>query len=72
MVIAEIHDQYADLMEAAQFVGVHPVSMRRLIKQGKVPAFLWQGKYLIERSTLNQFKANYEARPSKNNFRRLI
>ena len=72
MTITAIHDQYADLMEAAQVVGLHPMSMRRLIKQRKVPATLWQGKYLIDRDVLNQFKANYEARPSKGNFRRLI
>ena len=72
MSIAPIHQQYADLMEAAQIVGLHPMSMRRLIKRGKVPATLWQGKYLIDRTVLNQFKANYDPRPNKNNFRRLL
>ena len=70
--IAEIHNQYADLIEAAGIIGIHPTTLRRLIKQGKAPAYLWQGKYLIDRTTLNQFKASYDPRPSKNNLRRLI
>ena len=49
-----------------------PESLRRLIKQKKVPAVLFAGKYLIDRDTLNQFKANYDPRPGRKAIRRLL
>ena len=42
-------DDYLDLVEAARVLGIHPQSLRRLIKQKRVPATLFAGKYLIER-----------------------
>ena len=52
----EPFDNYLDLVDAARILGIHPQSLRRLIKQKKVPAVLFAGKYLIERSALQQFK----------------
>ena len=49
-------DNYLDLVEAARVLGIHPQSLRRLIKQKKVPAVLFAGKYLIERDKLEIFK----------------
>ena len=43
----EPFDNYLDLVEAARVLGIHPQSLRRLIKQKKVPAILFAGKYLI-------------------------
>ena len=51
-------DEYFDLVEAARELGIHPQSLRRLIKQGKVPATLFAGKYLIERDKLDMFKSS--------------
>jgi excisionase family DNA binding protein len=65
-------ENYLDLVEAARVLGIHPQSLRRLIKQKKVPAVLFAGKYLIERDTLNQFKANYDPRPGRKAIRRLL
>ena len=45
-------DNYMDLVEAARILGIHPQSLRRLIKQKKVPAVIFAGKYLIERDKL--------------------
>lgn len=70
--IPEVDERYADLMEASQVLAIHPMSARRLIKQGKLPARLWQGKYLIDRAVLAQFKSNYTPTPTRNNFRRLV
>ena len=39
-------DNYLDLVEASRVLGIHPQSLRRLIKQGRVPATLFAGKYL--------------------------
>ena len=65
-------ENYLDLVEAAKVLGIHPQSLKRLIKQKKVPALLFAGKYLIERDTLNQFKFNYDPRPGRKPDRRLV
>ena len=40
-------DDYYDLVEAARELAIHPQSLRRLIKQNKIPATMFAGKYLI-------------------------
>ncbi len=65
-------DNYLDLVEAARILRIHPQSLRRLIKQKKVPAILFAGKYLIERDKLEMFKANYDPRPGRKPVRRLL
>ena len=65
-------DNYLDLVEAARLLRIHPQSLRRLIKQRKVPAVLFAGKYLIERDKLEMFKANYDPRPGRKPLRRLL
>jgi excisionase family DNA binding protein len=67
-----LFDNYLDLVEAARTLGIHPQSLRRLIKQKKVPALLFAGKYLIERDKLEMFKANYDPRPGRKPVRRLL
>ncbi len=68
----EPFDNYLDLVDAARILGIHPQSLRRLIKQKKVPAVLFAGKYLIERSALQQFKSTYDPRPGRKAIRRLL
>lgn len=65
-------DNYLDLVEAARVLNIHPQSLRRLIKAGKVPAKLFAGKYLIERDKLEMFKSNYDPRPGRKPIRRLL
>ncbi|MEE8337721.1 MAG: helix-turn-helix domain-containing protein [Dehalococcoidia bacterium] len=65
-------DDYLDLVEAARELGIHPQSLRRLIKQKRVPAMMFAGKYLIERDKLEMFKANYDPRPGRKPIRRLL
>jgi excisionase family DNA binding protein len=65
-------DDYLDLVEAARVLNIHPQSLRRLIKQKKVPAILFAGKYLIQRDKLEMFKANYDPRPGRKPLRRLL
>ena len=36
-------DEYLDLVEAARELGIHPQSLRRLIKQGRGPATRFAG-----------------------------
>ena len=68
----ELFDNYLDLVDAARILGIHPQSLRRLIKQKKVPAILFAGKYLIERDKLQMFKANYDSRPGRKAIRKLL
>ena len=44
MAIITPFDNYLDLVEAARELAIHPQSLRRLIKQKKIPATLFAGK----------------------------
>lgn len=65
-------ENFLDLVEAARILSIHPQSLRRLIKLGKVPAKLFAGKYLIERDKLEMFKSNYDPRPGRKPIGRLM
>lgn len=67
-----VFDNYLDLVEAARELAIHPQSLRRLIKQKKIPATIFAGKYLIERDKLEMFKSNYDPRPGRKPIRRLL
>ncbi len=62
---------YLFLHEAAKELGIHPQSLRRLIKQKKVPAIMFAGKYLIPRDQFERFKATYDPRPGRKPYRPL-
>ena len=68
----EQHEKFLDLVEASRELQIHPQSLRRLIKQKKIPATMFAGKYLIERDKLEMFKANYDPRPGRKPIRRLL
>jgi excisionase family DNA binding protein len=70
--VSKPFDNYLDLVEAARELNIHPQSLRRLIKQRKVPALIFAGKYLIERDKLQMFKTNYDPRPGRKPIRRLL
>ncbi|MDE2746389.1 MAG: helix-turn-helix domain-containing protein [Chloroflexota bacterium] len=65
-------EDWLDIVEAARELNIHPQSMRRLIKQGRIPARQYGGKYLIERDQLLMFKANYDPRPGRKRSPRLL
>lgn len=65
-------DDYLDLIDAARFLDIHPQSLRRLVKQAKIPARLWQGKYVFHRPALQQFKSVYDPRPGRKPTPRLL
>ncbi len=70
--VSQPFDNFLDLVEAARELNIHPQSLRRLIKQKKVPALIFAGKYLIERDKLEMFKTNYDPRPGRKPLRRLL
>lgn len=54
---------YADVVEAGKRLGIHPESVRRLLRQGKLPGIKFGNKWLIKRAALEQFANHYDPRP---------
>jgi excisionase family DNA binding protein len=48
-------EQYAGVDDVSKRLKIHPESVRRLIRQGKLPAIKFGNKWLVERATLEQF-----------------
>ena len=61
----EVLDNYADIVEAGARLCIHPDSVRRLIRQGKIPAFKFANKWLIRKDELEQFALVYDPRPGR-------
>jgi excisionase family DNA binding protein len=59
----ELLEAYAGVEEVAERLGIHPESVRRLIRQGKLPAIKFGNKWLVEKATLEQFASHYDPRP---------
>ena len=59
----ELLDQYSDVIEVGSRLNVHPESVRRLIRQGKLPAIKFGNKWLVDKDTLEQFASHYDPRP---------
>jgi excisionase family DNA binding protein len=56
---------YVTVGEAARHLNIHPESVRRLIRAGKLPARKFANSWLIKKTTLDQFSSNYDPRPGK-------
>ena len=59
----ELLESYAGVSEVASRLGIHPESVRRLIRQGKLPAIKFGNKWLIDKATLEQYASHYDPRP---------
>ncbi len=59
----ELLESYAGVDEVAERLHIHPESVRRLIRQGKLPAIKFGNKWLVEKSALEQFASHYDPRP---------
>lgn len=56
-------DNYVGVGEVSKRLDIHAESVRRLIRQGKLPAIKFGNKWLIERATLEQYASHYDPRP---------
>lgn len=56
-------DNYVDVLEAGRRLNIHPESVRRLIRQGKIPGTKFANKWLIRKDELEQFAQAYNPRP---------
>lgn len=56
-------ENYAGVDLVSDRLNIHAESVRRLIRQGKLPAIKFGNKWLVEKSTLEQFASRYDPRP---------
>ena len=63
--MSERFENYVTVAEAAERLNIHPESVRRLIRGGKLPARKFANAWLIEKATLEQFASNYDPRPGR-------
>lgn len=59
----DLLENYAGVAEVSKRLHIHPESVRRLIRQGKLPAIKFGNKWLVEKATLEQFASRYDPRP---------
>jgi excisionase family DNA binding protein len=59
----ELLENYAGVDEISDRLNIHPESVRRLIRQAKLPAIKFGNKWLVEKATLEQFASHYDPRP---------
>ncbi len=48
-------DRYFDILAAGRHLSIHPDTVRRLVKQGKIPAFKFGNKWLIDKKDIDGF-----------------
>jgi len=58
-------ENYLDVLEAARWLRVHPETIRRLCRQGEIPAIKFRNTWLIEKSKLKEFAQNYNPRQGR-------
>lgn len=63
--VSDKFENYVTVADAAKRLNIHPESVRRLIRAGKLPARKFANAWLIEKSTLEQFASNYDPRPGR-------
>ena len=58
----DLLENYAGVAEVSKRLNIHPESVRRLIRQGKLPAIKFGNKWLVEKATL-EYASRYDPRP---------
>ncbi len=56
-------EDYVTVSDAAERLGIHPESVRRLIRTQQLPAQKFMHTWLIKRDVLEQFATGYHRRP---------
>lgn len=65
----ELTDAYCGIEEAAETLRVHPESVRRIIRNGRLRASKLGGKWFVNRVYLQQYARSYNPRPGNNRLR---
>lgn len=56
-------ENYIGVEEIGERLKIHPESVRRLIRQRKLPAIKFGNKWLVEKNILELFANHYDPRP---------
>lgn len=65
-----IFENYVDAREASRILKVHQETVKRLIRDGRLPAAKFGNKWIIERDVLLAFAGTYHGR--KGRLKRLL
>ena len=57
-----VWDNYLNVIEASRQLKVHPETVKRLCRQGDLPAVKIHNTWLINRDTLDNFTGTYDPR----------
>jgi len=57
-----VWDNYLNVIEASRHLKVHPETVKRLCRQGDLPAVKIHNTWLINRDTLDNFAGTYDPR----------
>ena len=52
-------ENYVDVIEASKILDVHPETVKRLIREGKLTATKFGNKWIMERDRLQGFASTY-------------
>lgn len=63
-------ENYVDVIEASKILDVHPETVKRLIREGKLAAIKFGNKWIMERDRLQMFAATYDG--SRGRVRKLL
>jgi excisionase family DNA binding protein len=63
MVNTDPFDEFVDVSHAAKRLNIHPESVKRLIRAGKLPARKFANKWYIRKDELEQFAGYYIPTP---------
>ena len=63
-------ENYVDVIEASKILEVHPETVKRLIREGKLTATKFGNKWIMERERLQVFANSYGG--SRGRVRRLL
>ena len=55
-------ENYVDALEASRILGVHPETVKRLIREGKLSATKFGNKWIMEINRLRVFANAYDSR----------
>jgi len=63
-------ENYVPVIEAARRLKIHPETVKRLCRQGDIPAFKIRNTWLIEKDKLEVFAGTYQ--PKRGGKKRLL
>ena len=55
-------ENYIDVIEASKILDVHPETVKRLIREGKLTATKFGNKWIMERDRFQVFANSYDGR----------